>query len=96
MTMGNLGYQLQHQFPADAIITSGVYPILETRNGIVYGVTALTAVASLSALCETRGVRFAPNCLILVVNSVAAANSVRMVINTGVATAPTFTAVLTI
>jgi hypothetical protein len=79
--------------PGKAVVTSRVDPLYVTTDGIVLGISKITAIAALTALVTDGEHRFAPGCLIVCVNANVAA-SVLVVYNTGTATAPSFTGMI--
>ena len=89
MSKGNLAEEMAGMIPGYAA-SSALKVIYQTENGVVLGICSLTAYTALTAAADAGTYTFAPNCLIMSINSVAA-NSVRLVWNTGIGTAPAFT-----
>jgi hypothetical protein len=90
MSTANFGFEMQYQGQAQtsAGLTASVIPIAMDRNGyVVLGYTAITAVATLTALTTPK---FAHRAVVFCVSS-DAANSVAQMFNTGTTAAPVFT-----
>lgn len=90
MSKGNLAYEMDGMVPGPAA-TSALRILAQSEDGILQAYTSLTAFATLTAAADAGTYKFAPNCLIMSINSVNASNSVRLVWNTGIGTAPVFT-----
>lgn len=96
MSRGNIAREMNEMVGARAATTTDVHIqySIGNKNLIVRGHTAITAESALSALCEdvNRKVRYATNCIIQSVSSLATLTCVW--VNSGtVGSAPTFTAV---
>ena len=89
MSKGNLAEEMGGMIPGYAA-SSALKVIYQTENGVVLGICSLTAFTALTVGADAGTYIFAPNCLIMSINSVAV-NSVRLVWNTGTSTAPVFT-----
>lgn len=94
MSRGNIGHELRTMQPAKAGISTNVYPIFESADGIVLCYSRITSSATLTALV-TNGLKFAPGCLCICVNSLAAATTLLMANYGTVNTAPNFYSVMT-
>ena len=89
MSRGNIAEEMGSMIPG-AAANSALKILAQSENGILLAYTSLTAFTTLTAAADAGTYTFAPNCLIMSINSVAA-NSVRLVWNTGIGTAPAFT-----
>lgn len=93
MTRGNIAEEMGGMVPGPAA-TSALKIMYESEDGIIQGYTSLTAFSTLTAAADAGVYRFAPRCMIMCINS-DAANSIALVWNTGLATAPAFTGLIT-
>ena len=95
MTRGNVAWEMKEMSKGKAAISTTVFPIINTTNGIVMCYTAITATATLSALCESQGMKFARGCLAVCVHTDAVA-TVLLMCNVGtLASTPSWYAVIT-
>jgi len=94
MSKGNIAREMNDMVGGRAATTSDIHVLysIGNSNEIVQGVTAITATGALSALCESKAVRFAVNAM---VQSVGAAATLTCIwVNTSsTASAPSFVAV---
>jgi hypothetical protein len=91
-TRANIFDNLKTMFVGNqSLLTTKVTPLVETSEGIVFGISKITSVAT-TAGYYTSGQSFAPGCFLLCVT--AAANSVRFVTNTGTKAAMSATGVI--
>lgn len=70
---GSQAWDLNQMSPGRAVSTARIDCLYRTSDGMVLGVTNITAVAALSAQRVAIGETFAPGCMIICVNSAAAA-----------------------
>lgn len=97
MSKGNVARELNKMVPGRAAVSTDVYVMYAIPGSIgqpkiLQGYTLATAESTLSALCESKGRRFAINALIQCVHSDATLTCVW--INTSsVGSTPSFTAV---
>jgi hypothetical protein len=93
MSRGTIAEEMNSMVPGAAANTT-LRIIHQCEDGITLGYTLLTAYGVLTAGADAGTWKFAPGCMIMSVSS-AAALSVRIVTNTNIATAPTFTGLVT-
>jgi len=89
----NIAFTLKNMLPGEAAVSNKVYPIFESQDGIILGYSLVTSVSTLTALCESDGVKYAPGCLIICVHSSMPTTSVAWLINQGIASAPSFVSI---
>ena len=94
MTRGNVAWELNEMSKGKAAISTTVFPVIQTSDGIVLCYSLITTSATITALCESQGLKFATGCLHICVKADAAA-TIKMMCNYGTAaTTPNWYAVI--
>lgn len=88
---GRIGWDLDRMVPAKAASTA-IRSIFSTVSGIVIGYADVTTAAALDGFTDGT---FAPGALVICVNS-DAVNTVQLMINEGISTAPAFKSVISV
>lgn len=95
-TKGNIANQLNDMTPGREASGNRIDVIYRTQDGIVLGVSNVTAISVLSTLRVALGETFAPGCVIIPVSSVAdTVASARLWQNIADATTPVITQIAT-
>ena len=96
MSKGNLAWKLNGMSPGRATVSTRIDVLYETSDGVILGVSNLTAISQISSLRSQVGMTFAPGCQLLINNATAnAVATVCTLINIGSAAPPVLTQVMT-
>ena len=90
MTRGNVAWEMNEMSKGRALNSTSVSVMFQTSQGIVMCASLITATATLSALCESQGIKFAPGCLHHCCSTNAVATVLEMVNYGTTASAPTW------
>ena len=95
MSTGNIAWEMNMMSKGKAAITTTVFPVIQTSDGIVLCYSRITVCSVLSALCESQGIRFATGCEHICVHSDAVATILKIINYGTVGSAPSWYSVIT-
>jgi len=96
MSKGNLAWKMNGMSPGRATTSTRIDVLYETSDGVLFGVSNLTAISQISALRSQVSMTFAPGCQLIINNATAnALATVCTLINIGSAAEPVLTQVMT-